>query len=685
MPLTSSSPAAEASRTVAKVSVPALVAVGLLALAARALSLGTFSLWVDEILVMLRSRGSLAEAWASSRVDFYNPPLANLLAWLLRQFGLDSTGQRLFMVAVGVGTVLLLTTWVGRRFGRRAGLVAGITAALAPVHVRYSQELRPYALVVFFVVLSAAAVDRLIERPSLARSLLLGASLAFGLYSSYVFVLALAPLAAICMDSALAARRAGGAAWRRAALGVGGAVVAAFVAFLPWLVSAQRALGAAPLAHTRWNWPLAASLWQFLTVGASEGQPLSWGGALAIILFGGGAVLARSDRWGRAALVGAIVGAGAPILVMMWHPHWESGRYHLVGWPFIVILISLGIAGLWSRAGNVAGTAVLVLWGATLLAGLHSFDEHRGPHWDRVAAAVRWLHHPGQRILAENGWVRLCLGYYLYGSHFDEVPPADGGPIDVQSDPAAVLHQWPSGDSVLLVTGGFPTSESFVREAGRFELVAQFPGSDDARIFVLAPEVLAELTKPSLPAGTWPPACSPQLHVLPAELSREEGGGLARLIHRSQRHEPIAIADSAALRFEFDRATTSNALVYGWSGFERGAGGAPFVWAEGRRAVQALDSVPHAPRRVTMRLSPASVVGRTQAVEVCLSGTSLGAIALHAGPQTITFDVPPDAWRTTGNWLEFHFAYDVAPSDVDPGNGDHRRLAAAFERLDLEL
>ncbi|HEY8019447.1 MAG TPA: glycosyltransferase family 39 protein, partial [Thermoanaerobaculia bacterium] len=139
-----------------------LAALGALALLPRVLNLGSFSLWLDEVIETEQAGGSLGRLLAELRHDAVHPPLEGLLTWTLLHLGLSETARRLVPVALGIATVLLLAGWVGRHFGERAGLAVGAVAALSPVGVHYSQELRPYALALFLMVAALVLLDRLL-------------------------------------------------------------------------------------------------------------------------------------------------------------------------------------------------------------------------------------------------------------------------------------------------------------------------------------------------------------------------------------------------------------------------------------------------------------------------------------------------------------------------------------------
>ena len=125
-----------------------------LAAAVRLHDVGAGGIWLDEGYSLLQSERSLAEIFALRRYDA-NPPLYLLVLHVWRAvFGAGVLAATMLSVAMGVLGVAL-TWWVTRlRFGRTAGLVAGLLVALSRFHLHYSQEIRGYTLL--FAAVAAA-------------------------------------------------------------------------------------------------------------------------------------------------------------------------------------------------------------------------------------------------------------------------------------------------------------------------------------------------------------------------------------------------------------------------------------------------------------------------------------------------------------------------------------------------
>jgi mannosyltransferase len=121
------------------------------ALALRLYRLGQNSLWVDEFASLVTARHPLSEIpGAALRGDAFEPPF---YFWLLHitisSGGESESALRLLSAVAGALTVPLLIYLIREltHSGEAAALSAGLLA-ISPLHLWYSQEARPYALLV---------------------------------------------------------------------------------------------------------------------------------------------------------------------------------------------------------------------------------------------------------------------------------------------------------------------------------------------------------------------------------------------------------------------------------------------------------------------------------------------------------------------------------------------------------
>ena len=195
----------------------AAVLITLLAAVPRLLFLGHDSLWFDEMMTRHGAvQGLAADVTALSGRD-HLPLLYWLTAAVLRLLPEHAITLRLPSALAGVLTVPLLFAY-GRALGRpRAGLWAAFLLALLPFHVRYSQEARHYALLLFFSLLASYWLYRAMSGRRGWPWVAFGAVTAVNLlihYSAWLLLVAHGLLGAAWLAAAIRRERG---AWRRVA------------------------------------------------------------------------------------------------------------------------------------------------------------------------------------------------------------------------------------------------------------------------------------------------------------------------------------------------------------------------------------------------------------------------------------------------------------------------------------
>lgn len=125
--------------------------------ALRLYALGRESLWFDELLQLDIAQGPLAGI-LPQLPKHTAVPLDYLIShfWIL--LGRQDAWVRLPAVMFGTLTLPLAYQWGRALFSRSEGLLLLALLTVSPFHVRYSQETRPYALVVLGVILAAYAL-----------------------------------------------------------------------------------------------------------------------------------------------------------------------------------------------------------------------------------------------------------------------------------------------------------------------------------------------------------------------------------------------------------------------------------------------------------------------------------------------------------------------------------------------
>lgn len=123
-----------------------LVSIIVLGLLVRVYDVTQPAIWYDEASSVLMSEFSLPLIWFHTRYDVHPPLYYMLLHGWTSVFGNGVFALRAMSVLAGELTVVLGVWLVALIATRRAALLSGLLLALLPIGVRYSQEVRMYAL-----------------------------------------------------------------------------------------------------------------------------------------------------------------------------------------------------------------------------------------------------------------------------------------------------------------------------------------------------------------------------------------------------------------------------------------------------------------------------------------------------------------------------------------------------------
>ncbi len=133
--------------------IPALIVLAGLAL--RLYRLDHQSLWHDEIFSLTAAGGSWSQMHALLVEDVVHPPLHYYIlhAWM-SLFGVTAEQARLLCAIFGALSVGALYFLAKELFNRRTAVIASVLLAASQIGVRYSQEARPYSMVLFLWIVA---------------------------------------------------------------------------------------------------------------------------------------------------------------------------------------------------------------------------------------------------------------------------------------------------------------------------------------------------------------------------------------------------------------------------------------------------------------------------------------------------------------------------------------------------
>ncbi len=358
-------------------------AILLAALLLRVHGLGVHEFWLDETFSF---HDATAAHWLADLPRRDMPPLYTVLlhAWI-GSAGTGEAGLRLLSAILGTLSVAA-TMWAAREIGGpRASVPAGLVAALAPMHVYYSQEARPTALVLLLLAVMLGLVHRAVVRDRMRDWVLVSLVATLVLYTHYFGTLALlgtagmllvAPSRRVCMR------------WV-AALGVAGLL------FVPWVVASfvlvdHSVAGLDWIAEAWTLTPPSAAIVRSLelfVIGPRAGvvpitlkqfntlvfpEPLRWLALAAAGTLACGLVLplgSAGPAIGRrvlALVVAMAVPLGVLFAVSFVKPIYLVGRHDMLAFPAFPLLLGLAYAKL-EAAGPRARTIAPVAAAALLL------------------------------------------------------------------------------------------------------------------------------------------------------------------------------------------------------------------------------------------------------------------------------------------------------------------------------
>lgn len=415
-----------------------------LAVALRLANLTTQSLWADEGNSVRLTERPLGLVLDAARADVH-PPGYYLLLWgWVRLFGSSEPAVRLLSVAIGVALVGLIYLLGKHLFGARAAWLAAFCAAVSPLQIQYSQEVRMYILVALFAAGATYAFARWIqawqaaEKGSWRWQVLYVLAAAGGLWAHYSF-----PIVILALNAAWLVWWLG----RRSAPGQGKAIgwwvgmqAAALVLYLPWLsIAWGRITAYGPISEPYSVPSVFAQGLKLLSVGETvpEDDLTRWltVGMVGLAVFGawGGFAPAASSpslqRTSRVYTWALILSVLAPMvmmaaLVLTGRPAYRP-KFFLVASPAFCLLVGLGIAllerplsqsGRWSsRLWLLLGLVVVGAGAARSLRYYYLDPAYARSDYRGIGAYIESIGREGDAILlnAPNQWE--VFTYYYKG------------------------------------------------------------------------------------------------------------------------------------------------------------------------------------------------------------------------------------------------------------------------------
>ena len=403
--------------TFSRTQLVAGAAILLVAAALRFYGLTAWSLNNDEIAQVRWSSGSFAEMLGEVRADAVHPPLDYTVQWLLGKANVPEWVRRLPAVIAGLLTIAGVMFLARRWHSPAAGMIAGLLLAVLPIHVRYSQEVRPYAVGIFFVVAALVALESYAVTRRKPWAWLWFASVFCAGATLYLagMIAALTTLTRIWLSRRDELRPV----WRRLPL----AIVAWTVLYAPWLgvvFKAARSHAPSPPETLDWSW-WEQRLHAFST-GPESIATMTLGSWIFWFAVAGGVRVSRDVPRLRVATAWLIGGSLLTIAILQLRPHFAfTPRYMMPAMIIGVVLAGAGLATWWERPlGRVAASIAIVLVVAYAAPTLGTYYREGRPEWRNVARFVHDRVEPGDKVVLTNNWVARNFGWY-----WERMPPRD--------------------------------------------------------------------------------------------------------------------------------------------------------------------------------------------------------------------------------------------------------------------
>jgi 4-amino-4-deoxy-L-arabinose transferase-like glycosyltransferase len=455
----------------------ALVLLTLVALGLRLNCLDCYGLWYDEVAsVEIARRGPWAILTDRFGGMLVQTPLHYLTVWLT-SLPIDPASSTVLvrLPSVMAGTLLVPVTFaLGRlMFGSGAGLVAALLVAISPVAIGYSQDVRPYALLILFAALAVLLLLLAERYGGRRRWWAFTAALVAAIYASYfgltLFLPVLLPYVAWVLARLWRERRDD----LRTALFAPGVAALASIPIALDVLRVERASPDLSLLTPRLLFDQLVLLPTRLAQTGLGGEAEAWAQWLLFALAVAGAatgVLMRRAPY--VALCALMLVVPALELALFRTTNQVFQRYASFALPFYMLLIGGGTAGyfglqnadfglIWRVGGWVlrtAGTAVALIFALGTYLYFTPAEHRRFSYLPDYRGAARYL---AEVVGPDDLIVMLdepALGQEVLLFYFRGAPPA---PLFDSRDPR-VASQRPSGD-VYWVVSFFQNQPEFLQ------------------------------------------------------------------------------------------------------------------------------------------------------------------------------------------------------------------------------
>ena len=404
----------------------------------RLRGLGQPSFWLDEVLQFEIADSAMRLPWWKWLTPFEaeHGPLFHLTEVAGRFLHSPEASARIAPALFGIAAVVLApfaTRWIDRD----ASLPFAILIACSPLHVYYSREARPYAMLMLIALL-----------------LLSGRTMTASLIAIWTSAVAIPILVAAALGFASTPHR-------KKAIPPALAAIATLLLY--------RAGGMSSGPPLRGGTRLGREILESFSVVAldiSGTHVIAFVFALFAIL--GSIDLFRRNRGGAVVTISLAFGTIAITLVALaYGHHWYAIRYLTPALPAYLFLVACGIRWSVSAIPNDAAPAIASL--LLIIPGLSAArtEPFRKLPWRDIAATLRYHVIRNDLLMMTNEWSEVCLGFYL---RKDPLPVYWFDAHESVAAAQETIEKIPRG---WIVSAGFHQNDTIVKWACRYPIFEQ--------------------------------------------------------------------------------------------------------------------------------------------------------------------------------------------------------------------
>lgn len=370
--------------------------------------IGEISFWFDETLTSEFSHQSLLGIVNMSK-DTVNPPTFYLIEHAMLYFGAGETILRLIPALVGTCTIPVFYL-LGREFNnRKTGIIAATLLTFSSFHIYYSQEARPYTLLLFCFTLALLFYFQALSTDTRSSWLLFGVFSALACWMHFFGFVMVLPLFILALFFKF---RSG----KTSIMDLKPAILAGAICFLfslPMILVSLHA-GISKVAQDE-SWGFRGIAMISSTIRDAFG-PYYLGVIILSLLFLLGLVQMFYDDRKKFLLITVSFALPLLITVVLSYRMAIVSRYLIGLLPFFFLGISYSFSVLYRRKSRVRISCIMIFLLIALsipsLCIYYSADSKYGHDWKGLSPELYNMTGTGDTILIFPGYHIVPLTYY---------------------------------------------------------------------------------------------------------------------------------------------------------------------------------------------------------------------------------------------------------------------------------